>query len=95
MYTPLFYGVETPSSFFAPVLEPLQVARLVVKNIEERRGGEIYAPWYVGYMYVPLFLIPSLLFPGTHSSIVLDALADIFGSFHLFFDLTKLSDAVA
>jgi hypothetical protein len=53
LYTPLFYGVETPSTFFAPVLEPLEIARQIVKNIETRKGGEIYAPWYVGYMYLP------------------------------------------
>jgi short-subunit dehydrogenase len=52
MYTPLFYGVETPSTFIAPIVEPLDVARQVVKAIENRQGGEIYAPWYVGYMYL-------------------------------------------
>ena len=50
MYTPLFYGVRTPSTFIAPVVEPLDVARQVVAAIENRVGGEIYAPWYVGYM---------------------------------------------
>lgn len=54
MYTPLFYGVETPNTFIAPILEPLDVARQVVKAIENRQGGEIYAPWYVGYMYFSL-----------------------------------------
>jgi len=53
MYTPLFYGVETPSTFLAPVLEPLELAKLLVKNIEQGRGGEIFAPSYVRYMYVP------------------------------------------
>jgi len=50
MYTPLFYGVETPNTFIAPIVEPLDVARQVVQAIENRQGGEIYAPWYVGYM---------------------------------------------
>ena len=50
MYTPLFYGVRTPSTFIAPIVEPLDVARQVVSAIENRVGGEIYAPWYVGYM---------------------------------------------
>ena len=51
LYTPLFYGVHTPSTFIAPIVEPLDVARQVVAAIEKRVGGEIYAPWYVGYMY--------------------------------------------
>ena len=51
MYTPLFYGVVTPSTFIAPVVEPLAVARQIVDAIEKRQGGEIYAPWYVEYMY--------------------------------------------
>jgi len=56
MYTPLFYGVETPSTFIAPIVEPLEVARQIVAAIEKCQGGEIYAPWYVGYMYfAPLF----------------------------------------
>ena len=52
MYTPLFYGVRTPSTFLAPVIEPLDIARQIVLAVEERRGGEIYAPWYVGWMWV-------------------------------------------
>ena len=61
MYTPLFYGVRTPNTFIAPVLEPLDVARKVVDAIEKRVGGEIYTPWYVGYMYV--LLIPFIPWP--------------------------------
>ena len=57
MYTPLFYGVRTPSTFIAPIVEPLDVAKQIVSAIENRQGGEIYAPWYVGYMY----LLPSSL----------------------------------
>lgn len=60
MYTPLFYGVTTPSTFIAPVVEPLDVARKIVEVVERRQGGEIYAPWYVGYMYVSLTLFTSL-----------------------------------
>jgi hypothetical protein len=52
MYTPLFYGVQTPNTFIAPIVEPLDVARQIVSAIEKRQGGEIYAPWYVGYMYL-------------------------------------------
>lgn len=51
LYTPLFYGVRTPSTFIAPVVEPLELAKQIVAAIENRQGGEIFAPWYVGYMY--------------------------------------------
>ena len=51
MYTPLFYGVHTPSTFLAPIVEPLDVARQIVSAVEERRAGEIYAPWYAGWMW--------------------------------------------
>jgi short-subunit dehydrogenase len=50
LYTPLCYGVTTPSTFFAPVVEPLEIARQIVTAIENGQGGEIYAPSYVGYM---------------------------------------------
>jgi hypothetical protein len=52
LHTPLFYGVNTPNSFIAPVVEPLDVAREIVGAIERREGGEIYAPWYVNYMWI-------------------------------------------
>ena len=50
LYTPLFYGVQTPSTFIAPIVEPLDIARQIVKAVESRQGGEIYGPWYVQYM---------------------------------------------
>ena len=56
LYTPLFYGVRTPNTFIAPIVEPLDIARQIVHAIGKRQGGEIYAPWYVGYMY-PLLLV--------------------------------------
>jgi len=47
--TPLFNGVETPNSFFAPVLEPVDVAKEVIAAID---GGSsialampLYARW--------------------------------------------------
>ena len=52
LYTPLFYGVKTPSTFISPVVEPLDLARQIVSAIESRQGGEIYIPWYVENMYI-------------------------------------------
>ena len=39
--TPLFYGVETPSNFFAPVLEPVDVAKEIIAAIDGGLGGHI------------------------------------------------------
>ena len=53
--TPLFEGVESPNRFFAPVMEPVDVAKEVIKAIDE--GGSmylampLYARW-VGWMNV-------------------------------------------
>ncbi|EYE99381.1 putative short-chain dehydrogenase/reductase family protein [Aspergillus ruber CBS 135680] len=42
--TPLFGWIQTPSNFFAPVLEPVQVAQEIVAAIDEGRGGVIRLP---------------------------------------------------
>ncbi|KAM0319762.1 hypothetical protein ACHAO8_000804 [Botrytis cinerea] len=53
--TPLFSGTVTPNSFFAPVLEPVDVAREIIATID--KGGSavlampLYARW-VGWMGV-------------------------------------------
>lgn len=44
MSTPLFDWIKTPSNFFAPVLEPVQVAQEVVSAIDNGRGGTIKLP---------------------------------------------------
>ncbi|PGH13836.1 hypothetical protein AJ79_03404 [Helicocarpus griseus UAMH5409] len=46
MATPLFEEVETPNGFFAPVLEPVQVAREIVAAIDGGNGGVIRLPAY-------------------------------------------------
>jgi NAD(P)-dependent dehydrogenase (short-subunit alcohol dehydrogenase family) len=46
MSTPLFNGVQTPSYFWAPVLEPVDVAKEVIKAIDEGKGGEIAMPLF-------------------------------------------------
>ncbi|KAK7748001.1 hypothetical protein SLS53_001253 [Cytospora paraplurivora] len=44
--TPLFHGVQTPSSFLAPVVEPVEVAREVIAAIDGGRAGVISTPLY-------------------------------------------------
>ncbi|KAK2809304.1 hypothetical protein FQN50_003946 [Emmonsiellopsis sp. PD_5] len=44
MATPLFEGVETPNNFFAPVLEPVEVAREIIRAIDSGNGGVIRLP---------------------------------------------------
>jgi short-subunit dehydrogenase len=51
LYTPLFFGVHTPSYFLAPVLEPVAVAREILKAVEANEGGEWYGPWYVQFLW--------------------------------------------
>ena len=42
--TPLFDWLQTPNSFFAPILEPVQVAQEIVQAIDNGRGGVIRLP---------------------------------------------------
>ncbi|KAL4813242.1 hypothetical protein BDW67DRAFT_110836 [Aspergillus spinulosporus] len=44
--TPLFMFIETPNSFFAPVLEPIRVAQKIVSLIDNGRSGVIRLPTY-------------------------------------------------
>ncbi|KAJ5040005.1 hypothetical protein NUH16_009805 [Penicillium rubens] len=46
MSTPLFDWVRAPNNFFAPVLEPVEVAREMVAAIDSGRGGVIRLPIY-------------------------------------------------
>lgn len=46
MSTPLFDWVQAPNRFFAPVLEPVEVAREMVAAIDSGRGGVIRLPAY-------------------------------------------------
>lgn len=55
--TPLFYGVQTPSSFLAPVVEPVEVAKEIVTAIDSGLGAEkampLYARWVEWYDVLP------------------------------------------
>lgn len=55
MSTPLFNQVKTPSSFWAPVVEPVDVAREIVAAIDEGRCGEIAMPFYA--RWAPIFWV--------------------------------------
>lgn len=46
MSTPLFDSIKTPSNFFAPVLEPVQVAQEIVSAIDSGKGGTIKLPTF-------------------------------------------------
>ncbi|KAM3520707.1 hypothetical protein NHJ13051_006696 [Beauveria bassiana] len=55
--TPLFYGVQTPSSFIAPVVEPVEVAKEIVAAIDQGKGVTtgmpLYARWVDWYAVLP------------------------------------------
>jgi NAD(P)-dependent dehydrogenase (short-subunit alcohol dehydrogenase family) len=44
--TPLFYGVQTPNSFFAPVVEPVDVTKEIVAAIDGGRAVTAAMPFY-------------------------------------------------
>lgn len=50
--TPLFHGVKTPSTFFAPVMEPVDVAKEVMAAIDAGQGGELALPLYSRWIVV-------------------------------------------
>jgi NAD(P)-dependent dehydrogenase (short-subunit alcohol dehydrogenase family) len=55
--TPLFYGVQTPNAFLAPVVEPVDVAKEVIAAIDNGRNASIgmplYARWIDWYTVLP------------------------------------------
>ncbi len=58
--TPLFYGVRTPSSFIAPIVEPIDVAKEIIKAIDlglsDHIGMPLYARWVDWYNVLPVGL---------------------------------------
>lgn len=44
--TPLFYGVQTPNSFFAPVVEPVEVAKEIIDAIDNGYAESLSTPLY-------------------------------------------------
>ncbi|UPK98161.1 hypothetical protein LCI18_009096 [Fusarium solani-melongenae] len=48
--TPLFYGVQTPNSFLAPVVEPVDVTKEIVAAIDNGRGVTVGMPFYARWI---------------------------------------------
>lgn len=48
--TPLFYGVQTPNSFLAPVVEPVDVAKEIINCIDNGLAESISMPLYARMM---------------------------------------------
>jgi short-subunit dehydrogenase len=58
--TPLFYGVQTPNSFLAPVVEPVEVAKEIIAAIDTGNSAHVgmpfYARWIDWYNVLPVGL---------------------------------------
>ncbi|KAI0385266.1 NAD(P)-binding protein [Hypomontagnella monticulosa] len=58
--TPLFSGVKTPNSFIAPVVEPIEVAKEIIKAVDmglsDHIGMPLYARWVDWYNVLPVGL---------------------------------------
>lgn len=48
--TNLFAGVKTPSSFLGPVVEPVELAREIVRMIDAGESGDISMPLYARWI---------------------------------------------
>jgi len=48
--TPLFQGVETPSSFFGPIVPPVYLAERIVSMIDAGNSGVIAEPFYARHI---------------------------------------------
>lgn len=48
--TNLFASVKTPSSFFGPVVEPVELAREIVRMIDSGESGQISMPFYARWI---------------------------------------------
>lgn len=58
--TPLFYGVQTPNAFLAPVVEPVDVAKEIIAAIDNGYstsiGMPLYARWIDYFNVLPIGL---------------------------------------
>jgi NAD(P)-dependent dehydrogenase (short-subunit alcohol dehydrogenase family) len=48
--TPLFYGVQTPNAFLAPVVEPVDVTKEIVAAIDSGKSAALAMPFYARYV---------------------------------------------
>ncbi|OLN92233.1 Short-chain dehydrogenase/reductase family 16C member 6-like protein 1 [Colletotrichum chlorophyti] len=49
--TPLFYGVQTPHAFLAPVVEPVDVCKEVIAAIDAGRSAHVAMPLYARWIH--------------------------------------------
>lgn len=50
MSTTMFNGVKTPSNFLGPVVEPVDVAKEIIRMIDAGESGDIAVPLYAKYI---------------------------------------------
>lgn len=50
MSTSMFGAVKTPSNFLAPVVEPIEVARGIIKMVDNGESGVVTAPLYTNWI---------------------------------------------
>ena len=48
--TPLFAGMETPSRILAPIVEPVELAKEIVRAIDAGESGQISMPLYARWV---------------------------------------------
>jgi len=48
--TPLFAGVQTPSSFLAPIIEPVEVAKEIIASIDGGSSADLTMPLYARWI---------------------------------------------
>lgn len=48
--TSLFEGVQTPSSFFGPIVEPVELAKEIVRMVDAGWSGDISMPFYARWI---------------------------------------------
>lgn len=59
--TKLFEGLETPSAFFGPVVEPVHLAKDIVRMLDAGNSGEISLPLYARFVGIFEVLPPGLV----------------------------------
>ena len=57
MSTPLFAGVKTPSTFWGPVLEPVDVAKEIIATVDAGVNAELAMPLYARWIQL-LTVVP-------------------------------------
>jgi short-subunit dehydrogenase len=78
MCTPLFDGIETPSGFFAPVLEPIQVAYEIVSAIDNGKSGVVRLPAFAALVNWYAVLPASIQRLARYLSGIDDAVAEAY-----------------